>query len=76
MRRLIRRNAKPVHISVHPDFFDRLEKERKTLEKKNNRNFTNMELTEVLAKSKVNFPKVGREVFNATKKTKQKRRRN
>ena len=76
MRRIIRKKAKPVHIQVHPDFFEKLETERRCLEKKNRRNFTQMELTEVLAKSRVNFPNIGRSVFDATKKVKQKRRRN
>lgn len=75
MRRLIRKNVKPVHIRVHPDFFEKLERERKTMEQSKRRNFTTIELTEALAKSKVNFPKT-KGVFNAIKKTKKKGRRN
>lgn len=76
MRRITRKNVKPVHISVHPDFFDRLETERKNMEKTQKRNFTRIELTEALAKTRIDFPTIGRDVFNATKKAKQKRRRN
>lgn len=72
MRRSIKKKVKPVHISVHPDFFARLENERRFLENKTKKNFTQIQLTEALAKTKINFPSLGRDVFNATKKTRKK----
>ena len=67
MRRLSRGKVKPVHISVHPNFFEKLQSERKSMEKSMKRNFTNLEFTEGLELLKVNF---GRDMKNATKKIK------
>jgi len=76
MRRIIRKSAQPVHMRVHPDFFEQLEKQRRNMERKSKRNFTQIELTEALSKTQIKFPNVGRNVLSAIKKTKQKRRRN
>jgi hypothetical protein len=72
MRRLFSKSVKPVHIFVHPDFYNRLELEKKKYEKESSKSISKMEFSEILSKSRINFPRVGEMLHE---KTKQKRRR-
>jgi hypothetical protein len=71
---MVRRTVKVkgVTIKVHPAFFNKLENERKRIEKRSGVSLSQVKLTEALSQFKINFPTVGRDLHNATKKTKQK----
>lgn len=72
MRRIYDKKLKPVHILVHPDFYNKMELERKKLERKRRTNLTNFEFTKTLAMSRIELPTLG-EVFNGNKKPQRRR---
>ena len=62
---------KPVHIKVHPDFFNRMEDIRKAFEKNDGLSLSQIGLTKMLSKATIKLP-TGRSINDK----KQKRRRN
>lgn len=70
------RKVRGITIKVHPNFYKKLERERIKIREKSGVSLTQVKLTEALSQFKINFPTVGRDIHNATKKTKQKSRRN